>query len=122
MFEVCVKDHWSHHLIQADVDALVADGRLMDFTRRPRTPEQVEQLKAQEAADGSGYWLEGTNGYHPTADEVNVWSLFGMGHDSINQWVCIKARCEREGVPSECARCQGHGHYWVRCRTKICRT
>ena len=113
LFEVCIKDHWSHHLIQADVDALVADGRLMDFTRRPRTPEQVEQLKAQEAAGGSGYWLEGTNGYHPTADEVNVWSLFGMGHDGINQWSCLKARCAREGVPAECVRCQGHGHYWI---------
>jgi hypothetical protein len=113
LHEVCIKDHWSHHLIQADVDALVAEGRLMDFTRRPRTPEQVEQLKAQEAAGGSGYWLEGSNGYHPTAEEVNVWSLFGMGHDSINQWVCVEARCKREGAPTQCEICQGHGHYWV---------
>ena len=33
------KGRWCHNLIQADVDALVAEGRLMDFTHRPRTDE-----------------------------------------------------------------------------------
>ena len=113
LYEVCIKDHWCHHLIQADVDALVAGGRLRDFTRRPRTQEQIEKLKAQEAAGGSGYWLDEPNGHHPTADEINDWALFGMGHDSINSWVCMKARAAREGVTFECTTCKGQGYAWV---------
>jgi len=113
LYEVCIKDHWSHHLIQADVDALVADGRLRDFTHRPRTQAQVEQLAAQEAASGSGYWLEEPNGHHPTAEEVNTWSLFGMSHDSINAWCCMHARAAREGVELTCQACAGSGYLWV---------
>ena len=77
---------WSHHLSQEDVDALTDAGRLMEFT---------------------------LNGYRPTADEVNEWSLFGFGHDAINQWICIKARCRREGVPHLCKKCDGDGHVWA---------
>src|SRR5690349_14065518 len=36
------KGQWSHHLIQADVDALVAADRLRDFCRRPRNEEQAK--------------------------------------------------------------------------------
>ena len=102
---------WCHHLIQADVDALVADGRLMDFTRTPRTPEQVEIVKAKIAAGGNS-WLPEENGYHPTAAEVNAWSLGGFGHDAINAWICLKARCAREGIETECSMCKGDGDMW----------
>lgn len=98
---------WNHHLVQADVDALVAAGRLPEFTRRPRTPEQTEAL----AATGN-YWMAEHNGYMPTADEVNVWSIGGMGHDGINQHVCVEARCKREGVEMTCAACAGSGELW----------
>lgn len=101
------RGQWNHHLIQADVDALVAAERLMDFTRRPRTAEQEEQLKA-----AGGYWLPESNGYVPTADEVNAWSMRGFGHDAINQEICVRARCERHGYPVECARCGGDGGLW----------
>lgn len=104
---------WSHHVSQADVDALVDGDRLWDFTRRPRTPEQAEQLKQQEADGLSSYWLTEPNGYRPTAKEVNLWSINnGFGHDSINAWVCIKARCTREGIEHQCARCGGDGSTW----------
>jgi len=103
---------WCHHLIQADVDALIAADRLWDLTRRPLNAEQLEKLKDQEAAGGSGYWLDEPNGHHPTASEVNMWSSDGFGHDTINSYVCIKARCEREGVPYECTRCNGSGRIW----------
>jgi hypothetical protein len=105
-------DQWSHHLIQADIDALVAARRLPDFTHRPRSAEQASQLAAQAAAGGSGYWLEEPNGYHPTAAEVNAWSLGGMGHDAMNQHACVEARCAREGVPFTCVRCEGSGKVW----------
>lgn len=99
---------WSHQLAQADVDALVDGGRLPDFTRRPRNEEQAAQLAA-----AGGYWIRESNGYRPTADEVNDWSLGGMGHDGGNQYVCVKARCEREGVAHECPACGGDGELWA---------
>lgn len=112
LFEQCFADRWCHNLIQEDVDALIAAGRLMDFTRRPRNPEQEEQLAKQKAEGGSGYWLKEPNGYHPTAEEVNDWSLTGMGHDGINLSVCLRARCEREGVIYTCPTCDGHAEIW----------
>lgn len=71
---------WSHQLIQADVDALVAAGR-------------------------HTLW-----GGIRTVDEVNSWSMDGFGHDAINNGVCVEARCKREGVPYMCAACEGHGY------------
>jgi hypothetical protein len=90
------KRQWCHHLIQADVDALVADGRLWDFTRRWEP--------------GTG-WIDLENPV-VTADMVNAWSLSGIGHDSINQWICVNARCARDGFEATCQVCQGDGSAW----------
>jgi hypothetical protein len=88
---------WCHHLIQADVDALIAADRLWDFT-------------STWSKDHG--WQKRADGYHPTAAEVNMWSLGGMGHDSFNASICTKARCAREGVPHSCSRCKGSGRIW----------
>lgn len=88
---------WSHRLIQADVDALVAAERLMDFTH------------TWKRGDG---WKPKDPPYRPTAEEVNEWSLQGFGHDSINCSVCIEARCKREGVDCLCPECRGNGGIW----------
>lgn len=88
---------WNHHLNQDDVNALVAGGRLMDLTH---TWTAGEGWKAKEPA------------YTPTAAQVNEWSLRGFGHDSINQWLCVKARCAALGVDPECQHCHGHGEIW----------
>lgn len=85
---------WQHHLNQADVDALLAGGRLMDFTHRVVKGEGWKPIEPPPA---------------PTAEQVNAWSLHGFGHDAINSWVVIKARCEREGEPTSCATCGGVG-------------
>jgi hypothetical protein len=90
----CFDSHWAHHLSQADVDALVEADRLRDFTHT--------------FIPGTG-WAVKDPPYRPTAQEVNDWSLSGMAHDSINSWVCIKARCAREGAPNQCATCKGNG-------------
>lgn len=105
------RGQWCHHLIQADVDALIAAGRLMDFTHTPRTPEQVEIVTAKVAA-GDNSWLPESNGYVPTADEVNAWGIAGFGHDAINRWICIKARCKRTKVAVNCRACKGEGSVW----------
>lgn len=96
---------WQHHLDADDVRALIDGGRLWDFTRRP--------LNAQQAADrGDKPWLSYENGYIPTPEEVNVWSVSGGGHDSINSMICIRARCNRAGKTIECPDCGGSGTFW----------
>lgn len=85
---------WMHHLNQDDVDALVAAGRLYDFTHT-WDPEKRWQPKNPPVT--------------PTAEQVNEWSLRGFGHDSLNAHIVIKARCEREGVDDTCPTCKGHG-------------
>ncbi|WHT20949.1 hypothetical protein N8J89_07760 [Crossiella sp. CA-258035] len=85
---------WSHHLNQDDVDALLAADRLWDLTRR--------------VVPGKG-WQDIDPTPHPTAAEVNEWSLRSFGHDALNASIVIRARCERDGMPVECARCEGCG-------------
>jgi hypothetical protein len=85
---------WSHHLSQLDVDALVEGGRLYDFTH------------TFVAGDG---WQPIEPKPQVTAEQVNLWSLSGFGHDSINCWVAVKAACERAGMAESCAACEGHG-------------
>lgn len=102
---------WAHHLIQDDVDALIAAGRLKDFTHTPRTDEQRATVREKVAAGGNS-WLPESNGYRPSAEEVNDWSLRGLGHDSINEWICVEARCKRADVERECHFCDGEGTLW----------
>lgn len=101
---------WNHHLRQDEVDALVEEGRLMEFTHVPLTDEQVEDVR-KKVEEGGNRWLPYPNGHHPTAAEVNEWSLGGAGHDCINMIICLRHRCEREGVEISCAECEGEG--WV---------
>ena len=80
----CFNSSWCHHLNQADVVALVKEDRLRDFKGRV-----------------------------PTAQEVNDWSLTGLGHDTRNHWVCVRARAVREGGTEEhCRFCRGTGEFW----------
>lgn len=77
---------WAHHLIQADVDALAAEDRLGHVRK---------------------------SGAHPTAAEVNAWSMDGFGHDTINHWICVRARCERDGYAVECPTCAGKSYLYT---------
>jgi hypothetical protein len=85
---------WCHHLSQDDVNALIAAGRLTDFTHT--------------WARGKG-WRPKNPPVTPTAAQVNGWSLSSFGHDSVNAMIAIRARCERDGFPVSCATCDGHG-------------
>jgi hypothetical protein len=85
---------WCHHLNQDDVNALVAAGRLMDFTH---------------TCDRESGWQKIEPTVTPSAAQVNEWSLSGFGHDSINAMIAVRARCEREGFAVECPACGGHG-------------
>ena len=93
----CFDNKWLHHLSQEDVDALIAEERLWDFTHT---------------------WTKG-KGWEPkdpmpvvTAAMVNEWSLSGMSHDGCSSGVCIEARCKKDGKPYLCSKCEGNGHIW----------
>lgn len=86
---------WQHHLTQQDVDVLVAEGRLNDFThtwdRESRRWQPIEPTPVV------------------TAEAVNRWSLSGTGHDAVNCHLVVEAACVREGVSDICTACDGHG-------------
>jgi len=78
------QEGWRHRLEQEDVDVLWNSGRLKhDFAEKP------------------------------SAEEVNKWSRHGIGHDVINQWICVKARAKRLGFYGKCELCKGDGHLFV---------
>lgn len=69
---------WQYHLTKHEVDALWDENRLRDFK------------------------------YKPTPEEVNDWAIHNMGHDAINQSICVKARAEKLGVFGYCEKCKGN--------------
>ena len=85
---------WQHHLNQEDVNALVAAGRLWGFTH---------------TWDPEAGWQKIEPPVTPPAAQVNEWSLYGLGHDSLNAGICIAARCKREGFDDMCPVCEGYG-------------
>lgn len=88
---------WSHHLNDDDVSALIKANRLYDFTHT--------------VVPGKG-WVKKDTPYIPTAREVNLWSINGLGHDGINCWAVIDAECKRLGYKTECDKCSGEGRIW----------
>jgi hypothetical protein len=94
-------DMWNtqlmHHLNDTDVAALIAAGRLKDFTHT--------------WVKGDG-WVKKDPEFIPTAKQINEWSLTGFSHDSSNQWVVVQAKCKAEGLPDTCANCDGEGEIW----------
>lgn len=106
------RDGWNHNITQDEVQALIDADRLWDFTRVPVTDEHREIIR-KKMADGGNSWLPFDNGVVPTAEQVNEWSKKGFGHDSINRWVCVKARAKRLGIDSSpCKTCEGEGCLW----------
>lgn len=90
------RNAWSHDITQHEVDALVKENRLMDFTHTWTGTE----------------WVKKDPPVIPTAEEVNEWSKQGLGHDSLNQYICVKARAEKLGIFGKCPDCEGHGEIW----------
>lgn len=89
---------WSHHLGQEDVDALLAADRLWDLTR-------IFSVEHR--------WQRCLGGGPVTPAQVNEWSLSGLGHDSSNAAICVRARCEAAGVPHLCDLCHGDGSFEI---------
>lgn len=88
---------WCYDITQDEVDALIESNRLFDFTHR--------------VVDGK--WKQNDPLIIPSAEEVNTWAQKGMGHDSINKWVCVRARCNRLGYEINCPVCKGEGRLHI---------
>ena len=89
---------WQYELTQAEVDNLVRENRLWDFWRR----------------FGPNGWEDITPRPRVLAADVNQWARKGFGHDSINQWICVRFRARKLGVYGLCRRCRGEGTIWRR--------
>ena len=79
---------WHDKLVQAEVDFLVARGRLHVW--RPEAgwvsvPRSAAEVNATERAPGFGE------------------------HDVVNRDLLVRFRCERLGIPVDCPTCGGHG-------------
>jgi hypothetical protein len=88
---------WCYNITQHEVDALIERGRLYDFTHQWTPGKGWQKIEPPPVV---------------TADMVNQWSRHGLGHDSINHWVCVEARAKRLGVYGECPACNGEGQIW----------
>lgn len=94
---------WCYDITQDEVDALVKADRLYDFTH------------TWKSGDG---WKPKNPPYIPTAEEVNSWAQYGLGHDAINHWICVEARARRLGVYGKCEWCNGEGEIWFSDKVK----
>ncbi len=92
---------WSDKIGQAEVDNLLAEGRLTTLVKRTPTEDNPRDWE----------WAA----LPRTAVDVNAEQRRGGlgGHDAINRWILIRFRCERLGIKMECSACNGHGHVEV---------
>jgi len=105
------QEGWCYHLEKEDIQTLINNNRLWDFTRIPINDEQ-RKIVEDKVQKGENNWLPFDNGYVPTPEEVNEWARKGMGHDSINQWICVKGKAKRLGIWGLCPMCDGKGNYF----------
>jgi len=105
---------WKYHLTEVEIEALVEGGRLTDLMKNGNSwyYKKDENWYLREWSEGKG-WSEGVQCEKPiipTPEVVNEWAKKGIGHDSINQWICVKSRAKHLGVYGHCEHCEGRGH------------
>lgn len=90
---------WCYRITQDEVDALIEAGRLRNFTHT--------------VVKGKG-WVPKDPMLEVTAEMVNEWASRAnlLGHDSINQWICVETRAKRLGVYGKCDHCVKDGTVW----------
>jgi len=95
---------WSNNITQDEVEALGRAGRLWDFF-----PQKVMFSDEHQSwvVHSNGKWEPCEPVRMPDAAAVNAWSKKGLGHDSINQHLCVGTRAKREGVWGYCPECNG---------------
>lgn len=89
-------DGWCHELVQDEVDALAAAGRLWEFTH-------------DYVPDSNARWIWKEPRVRVDAAAVNLWSFTRFGHDCVNQRICVEVRAMRMVVYGLCDICGGEG-------------
>lgn len=88
---------WCYKLTQDEVDALIANGRLWDFTR--------------DFIPGRG-WVDKDPVPFISAEMINAIARKRFIHDAINRNICVETRAKRLGVYGLCPACGGDGCVW----------
>lgn len=88
---------WHNKIGQAEVDHLVAEGRLRVLRKREPTADNPRDWE----------WVSEPR----TAAEINAENTRGgmHGHDAINRMLLVAFRCDRLGIKADCAQCAGQG-------------
>lgn len=107
---------WQYHLTEAEIKELVKRGRLNDLMKKRCNYDEE-----------TGKWFEWVNKEkqetsepeYPTPEQVNEWARVGMGHDGINQWICVESRAKQLGVYGHCDKCEGEGRIFTEPKAKL---
>lgn len=88
---------WHDKIGQAEVDNLLAEGRLCTLVKREPTEDNPRDWEWKPLPR--------------TAAEVNAQQRSGgfVGHDAINHSVLVRFRCKQLGITLECPTCDGKG-------------
>jgi hypothetical protein len=102
---------WQYNLTQEEVNFLVDQGGLWDYTRVPVTEAQKDP--SMQHPNG---WLKEWNGVYPDAAKVNEDTLkhHGLmrGVGSGECYTLIKRLAAKEGWDHLCEFCKGDGYVW----------
>lgn len=100
---------WQYHLTEIEIEALVRGGRLRDAMGQSCFFDEEKNV-----------WIGWINNEKqeiqppvlPNPEDINQWAIDTMGHDAINQWICVKARAKHLGIYGHCEYCNGEGEIW----------
>lgn len=97
--EMAIHQCWNDRITQEEVELLVAEDRLRDFTHEYVMGDFVEKIPP----------------YMPTAEEINkIQQTGGINtHDCINRLILVEHRCDKFGIPRQCYQCKGNGHVYT---------
>jgi hypothetical protein len=107
---------WQYHITEVEIEALVKGGRLHDLMDRwYRYDKETNSWSYLENSER----IQCDEPVYPTPEAVNEWNKKGMGHDSINQWIAVRARAEHLGVYGQCEECNGDGRIYTENKAKV---
>jgi hypothetical protein len=104
----------NNNITESEVEALVRGGRLSDLMDGwyHFNDEKNVWEKCDRSLPQGHRWVECDQPTFPTPEEVNIWNMTGMGHDSINASICVRTRAKERGVYGMCECCDGEGEIW----------
>ena len=93
---------WSDKLEKEEVLALAKEGRLHNFYKGLHVyfDKERNKWKIHNYKKNKDFYVNRIK--LPSPEEVNDFYRSGMGHDSINCWICVEARAKKLGVYGKC--------------------